>query len=67
MKKELFDQLIEAVKEGAAILRGEQEPSRIFDFPPSSSASLLLSSSHREERPPAQNKRGRQSGNSGDP
>jgi hypothetical protein len=26
MKKELFDELIEAVKEGGAILRGEQAP-----------------------------------------
>lgn len=30
MRKELFDELVESVKEGMAILRGETEPSRIF-------------------------------------
>jgi len=30
MKKELFDELLESVREGGAILRGEQEPSRRF-------------------------------------
>lgn len=30
MKKELFDELVESVKEGMAILRGEKEPSRCF-------------------------------------
>jgi putative transcriptional regulator len=30
MKKELFDELVESVKEGMAILRGEKEPSRVF-------------------------------------
>ncbi len=30
MRKELFDELVESVKEGMAILRGEMEPSRIF-------------------------------------
>jgi putative transcriptional regulator len=29
MKKELFDELVESVKEGMAILRGEKEPSRV--------------------------------------
>ena len=32
MKKELFDELVESIKEGGAILRGEKEPSRIFEF-----------------------------------
>lgn len=30
MRKELFDELVESVKEGMAILRGEKEPSRVF-------------------------------------
>ncbi|MCX5874645.1 MAG: NadS family protein [Deltaproteobacteria bacterium] len=30
MRKELFDELVESVKEGMAILRGEMEPSRVF-------------------------------------
>ncbi len=30
MRKELFDELVESVKEGMAILRGEQEPARVF-------------------------------------
>ena len=30
MNKENFDQLLESMREGAAILRGEQEPSRRF-------------------------------------
>jgi putative transcriptional regulator len=30
MKKELFDELLDSVREGMAILRGEQEPSRAF-------------------------------------
>jgi putative transcriptional regulator len=30
MKKELFDELLESVREGGAILRGEMEPSRRF-------------------------------------
>lgn len=32
MKEELFDQLLESVKEGGEILRGERKPSRIFRF-----------------------------------
>jgi putative transcriptional regulator len=32
MKKELFDELLESVREGGAILRGEREPSRSFHF-----------------------------------
>jgi putative transcriptional regulator len=32
MKKELFDELLESVREGGAILRGEREPSRAFAF-----------------------------------
>src|ERR1041385_2825051 len=34
MKKESFDELIESVREGGRILRGEQEPSREFNFAP---------------------------------
>jgi putative transcriptional regulator len=30
MRKELFDELVESVKEGMAILRGDMEPSRVF-------------------------------------
>ncbi len=30
MKDELFAELLESVREGAAILRGEKAPSRIF-------------------------------------
>ena len=33
MKKELFDELVESVKESGAILRGEMEPSRVFIAP----------------------------------
>ena len=32
MKRELFDELLESVREGGAILRGEREPSRSFHF-----------------------------------
>lgn len=32
MEEELFDELLESVKEAAAISRGEQEPSRVFYF-----------------------------------
>jgi putative transcriptional regulator len=32
MKKELFDELLESVREGGAILRGEREPSRSIHF-----------------------------------
>ena len=32
MKEKLFEELLESVREGGAILRGEQEPSRIFRF-----------------------------------
>jgi hypothetical protein len=28
MRKELFDELVESVKEGMAILRGEKEPAK---------------------------------------
>jgi hypothetical protein len=30
MRKELFDELVESVQEGMAILRGEKKPSRVF-------------------------------------
>ena len=33
MKDELFDELLESVREGGAILRGESEASRTFEFP----------------------------------
>lgn len=33
MKKELFDELMQSVKQGGAILRGERRPSRSFRFP----------------------------------
>lgn len=32
MKKELFDELLESVREGGEILRGERAPSRAFHF-----------------------------------
>ena len=34
MKKELFDDLLQSVREGGAIMRGEMAPSRVFDFAP---------------------------------
>lgn len=34
MKKELFDDLLQSVREGGAIMRGEMAPSRVFDFTP---------------------------------
>lgn len=33
MKDELFDELLESVREGGAILRGEAEAGRTFQFP----------------------------------
>ena len=35
MKKELFEELFESVKQGGAILRGKMKPSRTFKFPKS--------------------------------
>ena len=35
MKKELFEELLESVKQGSAIMKGTMEPSRIFNFPES--------------------------------
>jgi putative transcriptional regulator len=32
MKKELFDELLESVRQGGAIMRGERPPSRAFEF-----------------------------------
>ena len=32
MKKEMFDELLESVREGGAILRGERQPSRVTRF-----------------------------------
>ncbi|GAK55121.1 hypothetical protein U27_01952 [Candidatus Vecturithrix granuli] len=34
MKEELFEELLESVKQGDAILRGEMEPERSFEFDP---------------------------------
>ena len=34
MKKDLFNELVESVKEGGAILRGEMKPNREFIFEP---------------------------------
>jgi len=33
MKTEMFQELLESVRQGAAILRGETEPARRFVFP----------------------------------
>ncbi len=33
MRKELFDELVESVKQGGAIMRGEAKPSRKFHYP----------------------------------
>ncbi|MHB8881025.1 MAG: helix-turn-helix domain-containing protein [Thermodesulfovibrionales bacterium] len=35
MKKELFEELLESVKQGSAILKGKMKPSRSVDFPES--------------------------------
>jgi putative transcriptional regulator len=35
MRKELFDQLLESVKQGAAIMKGTMKPSRTMEFPES--------------------------------
>ena len=32
MRKDRFEQLLESIREGGAILRGEVEPSRAFDY-----------------------------------
>ena len=32
MKKELFNELLESVRHGGAILRGEKKPARIYEF-----------------------------------
>ncbi len=34
MKNEMFDELVESVREGMAIMRGEQKPSRSFHITP---------------------------------
>ena len=33
MKDELFQELLESVKQGAAIMKGEAQPSRTLEFP----------------------------------
>ena len=33
MKDELFNELLESVKQGAAIIKGTVQPSRSFEFP----------------------------------
>jgi putative transcriptional regulator len=40
MKEDLFNELVESVKEGGAILRGEMKPSREFIFEPSDVQSI---------------------------
>jgi len=35
MKKELFEKLLESVKQGAAIMKGKMKPSRSIAFPES--------------------------------
>ncbi|MBI4688069.1 MAG: helix-turn-helix domain-containing protein [Nitrospirae bacterium] len=35
MKEELFKELLESVKQGAAIMKGKMKPSRTFKFPES--------------------------------
>ena len=32
MKEELFSELLESVRQGGAIMRGEMKPSRVFEF-----------------------------------
>jgi hypothetical protein len=33
MKDELFQELLESVRQGAAIMKGTMQPSRLFEFP----------------------------------
>ena len=33
VKKDLFEELLESVKEADAIVRGRQKPSRVFEYP----------------------------------
>ncbi|MEW6608966.1 MAG: helix-turn-helix domain-containing protein [bacterium] len=35
MKQEMFEELLESVKQGDAIMKGEMKPSRSFEFPES--------------------------------
>jgi hypothetical protein len=35
MKKELFEKLLESVKQGSAIMKGKMKPLRTFEFPES--------------------------------
>ncbi|MBA4391835.1 MAG: transcriptional regulator [Syntrophus sp. (in: bacteria)] len=35
MKKELFEELMESVKQGSAIMKDTMKPSRVFEFPES--------------------------------
>jgi len=32
MREELFEELLESIKQGGAVLRGEMKPSRVFEF-----------------------------------
>ena len=41
MKKELFEELIESIREAGAIMRGERAPSRIFYHPARASQAEL--------------------------
>ncbi|MCA1791961.1 MAG: hypothetical protein LC667_19565 [Thioalkalivibrio sp.] len=42
MKDELFEELLESVREGGAVLRGDAEPSRRFRRRPQGPARVLL-------------------------
>ena len=48
MKKEDFDLLMTSVKQGAAILRGEAKPSRVFEYKPAD-VKRIRSSLHQSQ------------------
>ncbi|MEO7674579.1 MAG: hypothetical protein ABIU09_10950, partial [Pyrinomonadaceae bacterium] len=41
MKRETFETLIESIREGGEILRGDKKPSRVFKVRPSDSSSKI--------------------------
>jgi putative transcriptional regulator len=43
MKTELFEELLESVKQGSAIMKGSVKPSRMFEFPESEVKKLRYS------------------------
>ena len=45
MKDELFQELLESVTEGGAIMKGAAQPSRSFEFP---AAEVRIASQHPE-------------------